>query len=70
MSNILFTTLFQMTILKLGKAREDITLKMVSQVANAECLPGRRVERNLKRQKEIIGYFVHYVETNCITNFL
>jgi hypothetical protein len=53
LSNMLFTTLFQLTLLKLGKSRENITLKLVSQVLNAESLPGSRVERNLKRQKEI-----------------
>jgi len=70
LSNILFTTLFQQTIYKLGKTREDITLEMIAEVVNAEGHPRRTLERNLKRQKEIIDYFVHYVETNHITNFL
>lgn len=70
--HIFFTTLTPLTQRKLSLERKDISLRMISDMANTVYLQGGRVElaKNVKRQKEVVEYFESYVKSNGITEFL
>jgi len=56
----------------LHKDGEDITLTMIAEFANAKYADGGRkvLDKDLKRQQDIIDYFECYVKTKGIKNFL
>lgn len=67
-----FSNLFHSVKDSLHKDGADITLEMIAEFANTKYAAGGRkvLDKDLKRQQEIIDYFKCYVKTNCITNFL
>jgi len=67
-----FSIIFKHAKHSLKRVGENISLEMVAEFANSKYATGERkvLDRDLKRQQEIIDYFKCYVKTNCITNFL
>jgi len=57
---------------ELHKDAADISLKMIAEFANTKYAEGGRkvLDKDLKRQQEIIDYFEGYVKTKGIENFL
>jgi len=67
-----FSNIFKHAKGCLQRDGEDVSLVMIAEFANTKYAAGARkvLDKDLKRQQEIIDYFKCYVKTNCITNFL